>query len=525
MVHRAPPTKPARTATPAVARVQVHSTAAAAAGSTRAPGTSDDDGARPSLDLITLGQRLRHLRKARGLTLDELGTAVGKAASQLSLIENGRREPRITLLQSIADTLGVPLAELLQSEAPSRRAGLEIALDRFQRDPLYQALGLPEVRPGRRLPIEALEVMVGLHTELRQKVSQRAATPQEARLANAELRQQMRERGNYYAHIDAAAGKVLAAVGHTTGPLSQRVILDIAAHLGFTLHHVSDLPRSTRSITDLRNRRIYLPQSENAGNHDPRTIVLQTLGHFVLGHADPTDYADFLRQRVEANYFAAALLIPETSAVPFLKRAKAERALAVEDLRDVYAVSYETAAHRFTNLATEHLGLPVHFTRVHESGIVYKAYENDGVQFPTDALGAIEGQLVCRRWASRTVFSSPDKFSTFGQYTDTALGTYWCASHVESTRSGEFSITVGVPYVHAKWFRMQETTAHTVSLCPDPTCCRRPPAELATRWEGNAWPAARAHSHLLAALPPGTFPGVDDTDVYTFLQEHAPQVG
>jgi hypothetical protein len=32
------------------------------------------------------------------------------------------------------------------------------------------------------------------------------------------------------------------------------------------------------------------------------------------------------------------------------------------------------------------------------------------------------------------------------------------------------------------------------------------------------------HSHLLAALPPGTFPGVDDTDVYTFLDRHAPEV-
>jgi hypothetical protein len=26
----------------------------------------------------------------------------------------------------------------------------------------------------------------------------------------------------------------------------------------------------------------------------------------------------------------------------------------------------------------------------------------------------------------------------------------------------------------------------------------------------------------LAALPPGTFPGVDDTDVFTFLERHAP---
>jgi hypothetical protein len=44
----------------------------------------------------------------------------------------------------------------------------------------------------------------------------------------------MRERDNYFADIEEAAAKVLQSVRHTTGPLSQRGILDIAAQLGFT---------------------------------------------------------------------------------------------------------------------------------------------------------------------------------------------------------------------------------------------------------------------------------------------------
>jgi hypothetical protein len=36
-----------------------------------------------------------------------------------------------------------------------------------------------------------------------------------------------------------------------------------------------------------------------------------------------------------------------------------------------------------------------------------------------------------------------------------------------------------------------------------------------------AWPSARAHSHVLSALPAGIFPGVDDSDVYEFLDKHA----
>ena len=470
------------------------------------------------LDLVTLGQRLRHLRRAKGLTLEQLGAAVDRAPSQLSLIENGRREPRLTLLQAIAGALGVPLSELLRAEAPSRRAGLEIELAHLQADPAYAALGLPVLLAGRRLPVDALEALIGLHRELDRRRAEQRAAPEVARRANAELRRQMRMRDNYFPEIEQAAATVLQSVRHTTGPLSQRGILDIAAQLGFTLHYVSDLPGSTRSVTDLRGRRIYLPQVAAGNGHDPRAVVLQTLGHFVLGHADPADYADFLRQRVEANYFAAALLMPEKFAGDFLRRAKDDRALAIEDFRDAFGVSYETAAHRFTNLATHHLGIPVHFMRVHSSGTVYKAYENDEVRFPADVTGAIEGQPVCRWWAARTVFAAPDRYSAFYQYTDTPNGTYWCTVHVESTRSGEFSVTVGTPYEHARWFRGGDTTNRSTSTCPDPACCRQPPADLVETWQGRAWPSARVHSHLLAALPPGTFPGVDATDVYEFLQ-------
>lgn len=473
------------------------------------------------LDLVTLGRRIRHARKAKGLTLGAVAEVVERAPSLLSQIENGKREPRLALLRSLAAALDVDVAELMKAEAPSQRAALEIALERAQRRPLYTSLGLPEITIGSRLPTEVIESLVGLHAELERRATERSATPEEARRANAELRRRMRDRGNYFAEIEKVATEVSTAVGHTGGPLTERGVYDLTTHLGFELHRVPDLPTATRSITDLRNRRVYLPLS-NRSSHDPRTIVLQTLGHFALDHHDPADYADFLRQRVEANYFAAALLMPEGAAVGFLQRAKAQKALAIDDLRDVFAVSYETAAHRFTNLATHHLGLPVHFMRVGEDGVIYKAYENDDVTFPTDVTGAIEGQIVCRYWAARAVFAAADRYATHHQYTDMGRGTYWCTTHVERTPEGEFAIDVGVPYAHVKWFQGRETTNRARSGCPDPSCCRRAPSDLATRWADHAWPSARVHSHLLAALPPGTFPGVDDTDVYQFLDRHAP---
>jgi XRE family transcriptional regulator, fatty acid utilization regulator len=471
------------------------------------------------LDLATFGQRLRHVRRAQGITLAQLGQRVGRAPSALSLLENGRREPKLSLIESLAQALSVPAEELLRHQPPSRRAQLEIAVEEAQRDPVYRDLGLPYLKAGARVPSDVLEHVVALYTELRRQHTRPTATPEEARMANAVLRGAMRERGNYFESIEAAAARALDDVSYRDGALSQGTILAIVMRHGFSVRYAQDLPTSVRSVTDLRHHRIYLKQ-ESMGMHSPRTILLQTLGHFVLGHDTPKDFADFLRQRVEANYFAAAVLVPERSAARFLLDAKQSRELSVEDLRDVFAVSYEMAAHRFTNLATHHLDLTCHFVKNDESGIIYKAYENDGLVLPADSSGAIEGQRMCRQWSGRQVFSSADRFSLCYQYSDTPTGTFWCVAHVDPGAERGFAITLGTTYEHARWFRGRETTIRMTSACPDGECCQRPPAGLAARWDGMAWPSARAHSHILSALPTGSFPGVDESDVYEFLDRH-----
>jgi XRE family transcriptional regulator, fatty acid utilization regulator len=472
------------------------------------------------IDLLTFGQRLRHMRRSRGLTLTELGERVGRAPSALSLLENGRREPKLSLIEQLATALSVPMGELLSRQPPSRRAQLEIALADAQRDPSYRRLGLPQLKIGARVPTDVLEHLVAVAAELRAQQSKPTATPEEARAANAALRKAMRERDNYFAVIERTAAAALSSGGYSGGALSQGMLVSVVSRHGFAVRYVQDLPRSVRSLTDLRHRRIYVKQ-ESVGAHSPRAVVLQALGHFLLGHQIPRDFADFLRQRVEANYFAAAVLMPEPAAVPLLERAKQDRDLAVEDLVDLFSVSYEMAAHRFTNLATHHLNLPCHFVKNDASGIIYKAYENDGVLFPADLAGAIEGQRLCRQWSGRQVFAAVDRFSPYYQYSDTPSGTYFCIAQVDPRADQGFAITLGVPFEHSRWFRGREATTRTRSACPDGECCARPPAALSERWEGNAWPSARAHSHILSALPAGSFPGVDDADIYEFLDRHA----
>src|SRR6185312_9298636 len=72
------------------------------------------------LDAIALGRRIRHLRKAKALTLDGLGEVVGIAPSQLSLIENGKREPKVSLLKLLAAALDTGVDDLLGAEPPNR---------------------------------------------------------------------------------------------------------------------------------------------------------------------------------------------------------------------------------------------------------------------------------------------------------------------------------------------------------------------------------------------------------------------
>jgi XRE family transcriptional regulator, fatty acid utilization regulator len=469
-------------------------------------------------DRLLIGKRLRHRRKQQGLTLEAVAEQAGLSASAVSLIETGKREAKISTLIALAAALDCELAELLTSAPPSRRAALELQLERAQQSAAYARVAAGPVRTGPRLPLDALESLVALHQRLAEVEGERDATPEYARRANAALRERMRASDNHFPAIEDLADQLVVGVGHDDGPLTRHKVHAIAGRMGFTLESVADLPSSTRSVTDLAGKRIYLPTAADAATQ--RTIALAALGHIVLDHQPPADYAEFLAQRVEVNYFAAAMLVPERWAAGFLRHAKQAKDLEIEDLRDRYLVSYEMAAHRFTNLATTHLDIPVHFLKVNRAGIIQKAYANDGVTWPSDASGAVEGQRVCRFWTARAVFDQPDWTRPYQQYTDTPGGTYWCTAVADGGDPDPFAVAVGTPYEHVKWFRGRGTANRSTSKCPDPQCCTLPPPELANRWSDTTWPSARVHSAVLASLPAGAFPGVDHTEVLRFIERH-----
>ena len=167
------------------------------------------------LDLIAFGQRLRHLRKQRGLTLSDLGERVSRAPSQLSLLENGKREPKLSLLEV--------------ARRRARRAGRGTAAPPAAQPPRPAGdrpgggAARPALRRARPAPAEGLRPRAQRRARTHPRPVRRAARaarpgrpppPRRPGRPTPSCGAGMRERGNYFAEIEQAAAEALAAVGY-----------------------------------------------------------------------------------------------------------------------------------------------------------------------------------------------------------------------------------------------------------------------------------------------------------------------
>ena len=70
-----------------------------------------------AMTLVAIGNRIREVRQARGLTLQAIADVSGLSPSMLSLVERGRASPSIGSLIVIANSLGVAMSDLLATES------------------------------------------------------------------------------------------------------------------------------------------------------------------------------------------------------------------------------------------------------------------------------------------------------------------------------------------------------------------------------------------------------------------------
>lgn len=84
----------------------------------------------PSWQLANMKTRIRELRQARGLTLEQLASMAGCSKSYMSELETGKKNISGRLLSSFAKQLGVSVYELIDSSDLSEDIVAHIAIMR-----------------------------------------------------------------------------------------------------------------------------------------------------------------------------------------------------------------------------------------------------------------------------------------------------------------------------------------------------------------------------------------------------------
>lgn len=73
-------------------------------------------------------EKLRELRKEKGISLKELGAEIGVAESTMSLYENGKRQPDYETLLKLAEYFGVSVDYLLRGNDNFERLPEELVI-------------------------------------------------------------------------------------------------------------------------------------------------------------------------------------------------------------------------------------------------------------------------------------------------------------------------------------------------------------------------------------------------------------
>jgi transcriptional regulator with XRE-family HTH domain len=80
-----------------------------------------------------LGEDIRGMRKAQGMTLADLAERTGRSVGFLSQIENGLKKPSVGSLQSIADALGIGIGWFFQNDITDESEERQYIVRRDQR--------------------------------------------------------------------------------------------------------------------------------------------------------------------------------------------------------------------------------------------------------------------------------------------------------------------------------------------------------------------------------------------------------
>ena len=81
-----------------------------------------------ALDYVSIGLRVKHARNRKNISQEKLAEILGISRRQMVNLESGTRGPSLEVLIDIANTLKVPISELLADQLLENESGTDTDL-------------------------------------------------------------------------------------------------------------------------------------------------------------------------------------------------------------------------------------------------------------------------------------------------------------------------------------------------------------------------------------------------------------
>jgi XRE family transcriptional regulator, fatty acid utilization regulator len=365
------------------------------------------------------GQRIRRVRKDRGLTQARMADDLGISTSYLNLIERNQRPLTAQTLLKLADAYDIDLKEF----SGSAEARAMTQLQEVFRDPMFDdRIGETEIKDMAAASPAAAEAINRLFhawreandnaSELAEQIAGGAGgmSPDSLRSPVEEVRDFLTRHGNHYPELEEAAESL-----HGRAALvRESMYAGLAEHLTGTLQvgvnvvPVDVMPETLRRY-DRHRRRVLLsevlPETGRVFQLACEICLLECrdiLDRMIDDGSFGTDAARRMARAHLANYHAGAVMMPYDRLLAAAESLRYD----IDLIARRFGASFEQVCHRLTTLQRPgSKGIPFFLIRIDAAGNVSKRFSAGTFQFAR--LGG-----ACPRWNVHRAFQIPGRIFT-----------------------------------------------------------------------------------------------------------------
>jgi predicted transcriptional regulator/DNA-binding XRE family transcriptional regulator len=388
------------------------------------------------MDNHLIGQRLRQLRLDRTLRQSEVAKQLGISPAYLNLLEKGKRTLQFPLLWKALQYFEQDLEAFMGSLGEKRP---DDALAKLLDDPLAKTLELDEddvarlaAEPKMATTIAALfHLYKNTRAQLDTAIDKLSAgeAPRMDYAPSDEVTDFLEKHRNFFPELEEDAERIRRTFNFGRRVISDQLAQVLEKHFGYRVTVSTPAPGTSvvRKIDREKNEIMVAPalteqqvKFQLAATAGLLALDQSRLHERLTTEARPRHVETGRLIKIHlANYFAGALLLPYDEYFREAQRTHYD----VEQLAQIFEMSYEACAHRLCNLSDPRRpGIPFHFLRVDIAGNISKKYSATGIKFP-------HGSGSCPKWAVHTAFLTPSVITR--QYSVMPDGAqYFCFARV-----------------------------------------------------------------------------------------------